>query len=62
MIIARSRQQVVEVYKELNKNFVGKGLTVNISKSKCMLISASERKSNLGIDGNPFDAFNKFRE
>ena len=38
VIIARSRQRLVEVYKELNQKSAGMGLNVNISKTKYVLI------------------------
>ena len=43
VIIARSRQRLIEVYKEVNKKSAGMGFNINISKTKC---TSPNRKEN----------------
>lgn len=61
MIISRSRQRLVELYKEL---ITKSARNVNINKTKYILISTSETRRiihNLYVEGELFEAGSNFR-
>lgn len=64
VIVARTKRKIIKVYEELERKAEGIGLTVNIGKTKYMVISPSQIKRNpqaLEIGQKVFEGVSQFR-
>nr|XP_018913660.1 PREDICTED: uncharacterized protein LOC109041700 [Bemisia tabaci] len=63
-LIARTKERLIEIYKELEKRGKNLGLIVNVSKTKYMVLSKSEvrrKPCSLFIDQKEFEGVEKFK-